>query len=56
MSPCVPQAVPCHLISAADDEANVVVGDLVQTKDLDEVASPCQSAKVIDPGMINMDV
>jgi hypothetical protein len=54
--PCVPQAGPRHLIGAADDEANVVLGDLVQTVDLDVVASPCQPAEVIDPGMINMDV
>ena len=43
-------------MDAADNETNVILGDLVQTKDLDLLACLDQPAEVINPGMIDVDV
>ncbi len=56
MSPCVPQAVPHGLINAADNDMNVILGDLVQAKDLDLIAPSCQPAEIIDSGMIDVKI
>jgi hypothetical protein len=55
MSPRIPQAVPRRLIRTSDNDTDVILSDLVQTKNLDLLECLDQPAEVVRSGMIDVD-